>query len=373
LLPSAVLALFLAVPAFAIDFRSETSFVLPAGETVDREIWLMASEVRVEGTLLQDSFIFGVSNLLSGTARSDLWAAGEDVRVSGTAGDDLRVAGRSVVVEGRTQGNLMAAGESLHLTAEAEVLGDVTLAGETIVLQGTLARGLEAVGKQVTLGGVVNGDVRIAATDIAVLKGTRIEGNLEYLSVKELFLDDSVHVGGKLIRRSLQPAERAWSDVLVWQCYLFLAALLVGMAMLAVFPDWTGRSVRCLRQATWRCGLVGVISFCLLPVVSGLLVVTLIGIPLGLLLGGAFAGLVYLSKIVVALSLGGAILRRRGPQSYARAFGVLVVGLVLIYGCGMLPMIQSALWLLMAFYGMGALLLGLWAGGRRGHPASSGG
>ena len=42
-----------------------------------------------------------------------------------------------------------------------------------------------------------------------------------------------------------------------------------------------------------------------------------------------------------------------------RVIGALLVGLVILYGAGLIPVLGAAMWMAVTFVGMGALLLGL--------------
>jgi hypothetical protein len=84
-----------------------------------------------------------------------------------------------------------------------------------------------------------------------------------------------------------------------------------------------------------------------------------IGLPLGATVFAVFLVLVYLSKIVVGLVVGGILLRRRGPQPFGRAFTALAVGLVLLYFLTAPPILGVVVWFVVVVAGMGGLVLAL--------------
>jgi hypothetical protein len=84
---------------------------------------------------------------------------------------------------------------------------------------------------------------------------------------------------------------------------------------------------------------------------------TVVGIPLGLLLGALYLAMLYLSHIVIALWLGHLILRAPGPQSFGRVLAALAVGLFILYFLAALPGFGALLMLPVLAMGSGTLLL----------------
>ena len=153
------------------------------------------------------------------------------------------------------------------------------------------------------------------------------------------------------------PPTPTTKQMVIVQAFLYFCAIMTAIPFMGVFSGFTGRSVRALREAPWKCGITGFIAFCLMPMVGFFVLLTIVGIPLGVLLFGFYAALVYLSKIIVALTVGGVILRRRGHQPFGRVFTALSFGLVLLYFLSSLPLVGMFFWLLTVMLGLGAMVL----------------
>ncbi len=310
-------------------------------------------------------FALGTTVTVSGVTLNDFFAAGDSVIFKGQAREDVRLAALETArLEGRFEQSLWAAGKTVAMKPESLVEKDAALVGESVIVEGHVAGGLYVAAYRATLRGKVDGNVRILADDISILPGTEIGGNLVYTSKKELFLNDQVMLGGQLIRKSLQagalpnqPAD--FQSLLSLQIFYYLAALVAGIPFVTLFPNLTGRAVRQVRISMWKCALVGLVVFCLLPLLGLFALLTLIGLPLGLLLLAAYFIMLYLAKIFVALAVGGAVFRWKGPQSFSRAFSALSMGLLVLYTAEVLPWIGGAIWMLVVFMGLGALALAL--------------
>ncbi len=76
-------------------------------------------------------------------------------------------------------------------------------------------------------------------------------------------------------------------------------------------------------------------------------------------MAGAYAIVLYLAKIVVALAVGGILLQRRGPQPYLATALTLALGLLLLYFLAVMPLVGGIVTMLVIFIGLGGLTLGI--------------
>lgn len=353
----AVLALSAA--AAPLSFQRPEAFILEEEQALTNELWLVTAAADIRGAIADDLFAVGGTLLVAGDMGRDVWALGKEVDFTGRAAGHTRIAGSVLDIRGTADGNLIALGRSVSMTAGSAVNGDAVLAGEDVVVEGRIGGRAQIYAKRLTLSGRFENTVRVFAEDIVVHPGTEIRGDLEYTAPRDLILDQRVVLAGQLIRKEplIPTPSTSLREVISAQMLLFSAALLVAMPFLAVFPRYAGRSVRLLRGSAWKCALAGFAAFALFPMAILILPFTIVGLPLGVMLLLAFLLLLYLSKFIVALALGGWVLRRRGPATFWRALSTLAFGLVLLYVLVSLPGIGLAAWLLTLCLGLGSLLL----------------
>lgn len=356
-----ILGTVLAVSAAAapLSFQRPEAFILEEEQALTNELWLVTAAADIRGAIADDLFAVGGTLLVAGDLGRDVWALGKEVDFTGRAAGHARIAGSVLDIRGTADGNLIALGRSVSMTAGSAVNGDAVLAGEDVVVEGRIGGRAQIYAKRLTLSGRFENTVRVFAEDIVVHPGTEIRGDLEYTAPRDLILDQRVVLAGQLIRKEplIPTPSTSLREVISAQMLLFSAALLVAMPFLAVFPRYAGRSVRLLRGSAWKCALAGFAAFALFPMAILILPFTIVGLPLGVMLLLAFLLLLYLSKFIVALALGGWLLRRRGPAPFWRALSTLAFGLVLLYVLVSLPGIGLAAWLLTLCLGLGSLLL----------------
>lgn len=357
------------------------SFILGPNEMLSSELALVANRIVLDGRAADDVFVMGApasmwredpkdgSIMLAGTFDNDVWALGKRVTLTGAIRDHARFAGQTVAIHGSVGKASVFLGNTVHLSRSADVAADAVLMGEDVIAEGWVEGDLTLVGKNVTLAGTVGGDVNITAQDVVALPGADIMGNVIYRCPREFVPDSRVVIRGKIIRAPMPQRQAEFSrEALAYQLWLWLGALAVGMVVLAAFPSVAGRGVEHLRHALWRCLATGGMVLCLSPVALAAAFLSLIGIPLGLLCAAGLAILVYLSKITVAISLGGWLLRQSQPRAYPQLLLPLAVGLLFIYTGVHGGVFGMVVWFLVTSAGLGSLILAFIPARRPGPP-----
>lgn len=345
--------------AGAIEFMQRDQFISSEAETLRDEMWISAPTVTISGEALDDLFLAGGILDLRGNFKSDVWAGGNQVIAAGRFSDHVRLAAKIVQVSGTLSGSLTAVGNTVKIEPTAIVAKNVLCLGENIINEGMIAGNARIVAQKATLGGKIAGNVSITAQEIVLLPGTVIGGDLNYTAPKELVLSPSVMLAGKLNRTFETPAPRQLlKSNLTGHVIFAIAALLTGLVFSSVFPRYTANTLHLLKTARGPCLLTGLAALCIIPIGSFVLLFTLVGLPLSIMLILFYLILLYLSKIAVGFWLGAMILRRKEIAKHNRA-GTLAVGLLVIYALTAFTDLSFLVNVLVAIYGLGALLLAL--------------
>jgi cytoskeletal protein CcmA (bactofilin family) len=363
----------LPIVAPAIEWSSPPTFDLPADQTLTNELWLVTGNTKIAGTAERSLFLQAQNLELSGQYRREVWALADTLTFSGEAAQSLRVfARRSAQFAGRVAGTLMAAGETVQLQKSARVAEDAVLLGQDVMVEGAISNNLWALATKLTLAGHIGGSARVVADEITLMPGASIAGDLRYSMERDLVVPEGVFVHGKLVRVprpnfGFGLPQLSLAQTVAVQFAFFLAALLAGVAFVALFPRFTMQAVAQLRAQPGKCLLTGGIALPLLCMVAVMAALTWVGLPLAALLLGLWAALLYLAKFVVAIVIAVRLLTLRGqPERPLGALPVLVVGLFLLYVGAALPVVGFAVQLVTVLYGFGALALALFYGERGG-------
>jgi cytoskeletal protein CcmA (bactofilin family) len=365
-----LLWLTLAVRAQAIEFRETDTYTLQENQILSNELWVQARTITLAGTAREDCFTLADSmgahpttNLptlrLSGVFQSDLWGFGETVELSGTVSNNARLAASKTLMLTCPVGrNLMAFAPTISLGETSRVQGSALLAGQDVILSGTIHGRTTVYANKVTLTGTFESDLHVTADDITVMPGTVIKGDFFYLMDGDLVLDSGVQLGGKMIKQdSPVPTPVNPASTLMLQLTLLCGAIMVGMAFVSLMPGIAALSVHKLTESAWRCLLFGFITFALAPLIAIFLIFTVAGIPLSIILALAYLILIYVSKIIVGLFVGHLIIRKRTPVAPNLLFPVMSLGLLALYAATNLPFpFDITFWFAITLCGMGALV-----------------
>lgn len=94
-----------------------------------------------------------------------------------------------------------------------------------------------------------------------------------------------------------------------------------------------------------------------IPLVSLLLMITVIGIPMGVILLIVYGLALYLARIITAVLMGNMILRRIGQVTFWTELLQVLIGLLIIEILSLLPVINILTGVVVVVIGLGAMTL----------------
>ena len=275
---------------------------------------------------------------------------GSDVTIGpGEIVDDVVVFGGSATIEGEATGDVVVFG-SVVLADTAKIRGDL------VVFGGTLEVAADAVveGDLVSFGPEINTGPGFAPNGEMVVIGTsafvgKAMSALRWVSE------------GLLMGRPIVPT-LGW----VWVVVAVLAFVYVAINF--VFERPVRACSDFLEKKPLTAGLAGVLTLVLVPPISVLLTLTLVGLPLvpflglALLVGGVFG------RVVVARWLGRTIVSEGSSGGALHAFRSLILGMAVICVLYVVPVVGLLTWFSMGVLGLGAVVASVIGGLRREHP-----
>ena len=372
------MALFLAVGAIAGDKRER-------GEHSDEALL----ERSVERDFSNDHFAAGRTFTVSGPVVGDLIAAGGKVEVTTEVGGDALIAGGDVRMDGRVAESLFLLGGQLQvngqvgrnarvgggkieLGASSEVAGNLSVGGGEVTIKGRVNGYLHTAGGKVLIDGVVGGDVEARAGELTLGPNARIAGNLRYASREDIQRDPAAQVLGQIERIEIEGGWPMPEDMergmgrgggWIWTAGLLVLAGLMMWAM----PRFFGKVA-----TTWQVRfpmslLLGFVLLVCIPAAAVLFLVTIIGVPVGLMSMALYPVLLLLGYVCSGIGIGQWGVARLSPdfsrgtvgQVAAAVAGVLAIGLL-----ARVPWLGGAVMLVALLAGLGAFAIQAWKSSR---------
>ncbi|HEX4941039.1 MAG TPA: hypothetical protein VFW51_00785 [Actinomycetota bacterium] len=258
--------------------------------------------------------------------------------------------------------------DQIVLTGELLIAADDTVDSAVILdgpaqVDGTVRETLVVLNGDAEISGTVQEDVVVLNGDVVVRSGAEIGGDLVTQSAPEV--EEGATIRGdrtNVITRFDFDLAGGFAGRLWWWFAYSASVLILGLLLLAFAP----RLFPAVREAAtsgigssigWGFGL-----FFLLPIGSVLLLITLVGIPLGIFTLLALAFLYTLGYVVAIMGLGSRLLATTGSRFVAFLGGWVVLRLL-----ALIPFVGGWLWFLGSVWGLGLLAVAI----RRGHAGGT--
>jgi cytoskeletal protein CcmA (bactofilin family) len=337
---------------------------LPAGEIAEGPYFAYGESVEISGTVNGDLYAAGGQIVIDGRVNGDLLVAGGTILLSGSVSQDVRLAGGQVTISGEIGRNLTLAGGQVDLTREARIGGGVVAAGGNIRLTGLVEEGVVLAAGQLLIDNRIGGDVQALVGEIRLAANAAVAGDLLYQSEQPAAIAPQAEIQGRIRHRSLperfRPApERIFGLYVGFKIITllmnFVSTLILGLLLIHFFPRFSRRATGQLQNRPLAALGLGFAVLILVPVLAGLLAITLVGLPLTLLLMAWLLPLLYLARIFPIYWLGLRLFTRFDrPHQEKRAF---LVGLLIYYLASLVPLVSSLLALFVILLGVGMVLL----------------
>ena len=264
------------------------------------------------------------------------------------------IAGGNIDVGEPVDGNLYVAGGNVNVTAP--VSGNVRIAGGDITVTGSVGGKLAVAGGHVKLDGPVAGNATVSGGTLDLGPNARISGRLSFNGGR-LDQDPAAQVIGGVVRSSRHHHE--WDGEAhhhgiaraIWTVGLMLLAGIIAGAL----PGPVRRMQEELRTQPWLATLFGIVALICIPVAAVIVMITVIGIPLGLLAILGYVALILIGYVASSVVVSGLLLDRyKSDVASQTAWRVVAAGLAMlvIASLGMVPFVGR-------FIGVVALVIGV--------------
>jgi hypothetical protein len=362
--------------------KVRTGDVVTVGSTevIDSDLYVMAREVVVNGTVHGDVVAGGAWVTVNGQVDGDVIVGGGTVHVSGTIGGSLIGGGGTIDITG-TVGNAIRAGGG-QVTIGGTIAHDVLVGGGTLNVGGTVGGDLVLGAGQATITGSIAGNIE---GESQTYTRTGTVGGTEHVTIQPAATYESPFPTLTYSRDPVFDAVRHFVTVLVFAA---LALWLAPRGLRAAEETARRRPVLALGGGLLTLALA-VVALVVLVVVMILLaiafgVATLGGLVVLELVIGTLAFIAGILGIVIAAAwysvavcglglaravaprlMPGRIAAGAPPMSRLEEFGLLAVGAAVVVVLTSLPIVGPIVEVVVVLVGLGAIGIVLWQSWRR--------
>lgn len=373
------LALFLLLPSAAMAASPEGEWhnimftgdsaksgdyvVLESSKTVKGPAFYSGNKVEINGNVDGTAFVAGQEVTINGDIKGDLFAAGQEVTITGKIYGNLYAAGQKVLVKGQVTGDAFIAGEKAETAGEAVFNRDLMVGAQSVNQLGPVERQMFAVGGHVVLNGRIGDNARLTADNLEVQDGALIKGKLVYLSPKQASVSEKAKIGEGTEWKKAAPRQQKEQKTFVSQLLGviigILGALLVWFIGITVKQNFWIDLIRPIGSEPVKTIGIGALTLIMVPILAIILMVTVVGLPVGILLVLAYGITLYLAKIISAVFIGNWLAARFNWPTLHRGVWLVLLGLAIIAVVTRIPFVGFLFTLAIVFAGLGAVAMAI--------------
>ncbi|MBI1961101.1 MAG: hypothetical protein HYS45_00175 [Parcubacteria group bacterium] len=316
---------FLPLAAAILMFAAPDSFAQEdAGSNTPepvKDYFSFVAEVRIPEEGARDVVAFGGVVNINNPVAQDVLAAGGTVIIQSPVSGDVRVAGGRVVIESDIGGNVAVLAQTVEILPGSTIAGSVEIRARDVVIGGTIAKDAHIVAETLEQNGSIGGEL---------VHDLKASPDYEHTPIGWFFRIVSL-----------------------------FGMLVVGLALVSVFPNSMRAAVHASIKNPAKDLLWGLGALAATPIAVLVLALTIIGLPLGMLLGLGYVVALYLAKILVGIILGTYLLgalRGREQAQKASLLGIMVLGIFVLWLITGIPVIGGILKLIAMIWGLGMLV-----------------
>jgi hypothetical protein len=351
------------------------------------DIATAGASVTITGTAA-DIQAAGASVDVRADATGDVQLAGAQVRFRGDVGGKLQIAGASVDVRGNVGGRLDAAGAVVFSNAAvsglvraaganvtfgvgSDIAGDLKVAGANVTIFGRVGGKLDVAGGLVTINGQVDGDIEARGAQVVLGATARVAGDVVVYSLRDAIVTEGAEVAGTVTRYAPprfwdQPG---WSWVIGFALFVALGTMVAGIVLMLFGGRVFATAVGNVRHRPVSSFFFGILALVLIPFIAVVLMVTVIGLSVGLAILLIMPFLIVFGHATAAAGIAAGILMRRpGEIGVGAGLLMLILGAIVLVAVGLIPFAGPVLVAIALVLGIGAFTRTVGARLRRGDP-----
>lgn len=320
-------------------------------------------DVTITEDVLGDLYVAGGTVTIRAKVYGDLLVAGGTVLIQAPVEQDIRAGGGTVQIEDHVGGNVTVGGGTVKFTEGSTVDGSVVAGGGEVHFHGSIGGHVFVGGETVMIDGPILGHVNGGASDLEVAGNAHVLGDLAVKVGNDFSVSESAIVEGRRDIRIVEDNERAdhrqnsgWfenrASMMIWG---MLSTLLGGALLIKLFSKPMATIAKTILTSPWSTLGWGAVILFLAPIVIILVMVTMIGLPLGFLLLMLYIIAIIVSSWITSFAVGRKLAETSKLEQLKNPYAQLAAGIVVLAFLKVLPFVGWLVGCVSLLFGLGAL------------------
>lgn len=359
------LALLLSLPsgASAAEIRRGPNAGVAAGETINNDLIITGSAVRIDGTVKGDVIAFAQDLTVSGHVTGDVIVFAQLARIEGQVDGNIRAFGASISLDSGPAKNATILARHFDLNPHATIGGGLIGFYATSTLDGKVNRDLLLFAGDTALDGTVGGDVAYRGNRLRIGSAAQIDGRTQVIGQNA----PEVAAGAKLahpVEFEFQPRRpgrfgRVAAGTYVFrQILAYVGAFLSGLLLIKLFPGLFATARRATKRVGSAMGVGALVLIAGFAVAIFGLILMIVGTGAGIATLTLYVPILYGSQVFVGSYVGERLLHKDAAP--APNIGALALGLLVLRLLVNIPFLGFFVSAAILIWGTGAICVALW-------------
>ena len=359
------LALLLGVPsgANAAEIRRGPNAGVAASETINNDLIVAGSAVRIDGTVKGDVIAFAQDLTVNGHVTGDVIVFAQLARISGQVDGNIRAFGASVSLDSGPAKNATIFARHFDLDPRATIGGGLIGFYATSTLDGKVNRDLLLFAGDTSLDGTVGGDVAYRGNRLRIGSTAQIDGRTQVIGQNA----PEVAAGAKLaqpVEFEFQPRRpgrfgRVAAGTYVFrQILAYVGAFLSGLLLIKLFPGLFATARRSTKRVGSAMGVGALVLIAGFAVAIFGMILMIVGTGAGIATLMLYVPILYGSQVFVGFYVGERLLHK--DAALAPSIGALALGLLILRLLVNIPFLGFFISAAILIWGTGAICVALW-------------
>ena len=348
-----------------LDYDMDNIMVVDETAVINKDVFSYGDRSEIIGTINGDVYVAGGEVMIKGQVNGDVLVAGGKVFIEPQAviTQDVRAAGGEIDIDGTINGNITAIGGVIKIHEMAKLGGSVTAAGGEVHLLAPIEENINVATSSLYINAPIAGSADLAVREMSFGESAQIGGDLSYMSENELVVNEGIVAGNVAHRfppQEFQKSERERTEHVVGRAFAFvgllglIAKLFIGLLFIHILPEFNKKAANNLRAQPWRSLGTGFLVVVLTPILIIALISTIIGLPVAFIFLVGYIMAMYLSPVIVMLTLG-QFAAKHFNQKWNDALA-FVIGLCVLFMLSFVPVLNVITTMVVTLLGVGVLL-----------------
>jgi hypothetical protein len=331
--------------------------------TITENYYVAGGDVYLDSLFEKDLFIVGGSIDLYGEVRGDVTVIGGELNLENNILGDLRVIGGVVNIGSAVNGDLIIVGGEVNLNKNAQIRGETLLIAAELTQNSVLPKENTIIAGSVLLGGDLSGDTSITTQKIVFGNNSAITGSLNYYSPFAAEEIGEVNKTGvinfneiKTIRETGVVKTAVINIMSFWLILKFITTLIIAFLLIHIFKYFTQKTTDMAIESIFKSFFAGLLSVIAIPFIAIILMLSLIGLPVGFLLLLLYFFVITISTAFSGIIIGTLVYNLFEKEETSVTFQKTTVGIVLLTTLQFVGFLGDISLLIISFISIGAIL-----------------